>query len=125
VGRPGGATAGAALTSALRSDAAAYRWVAATFGSQSAATLELAADEPVMAIGGFNGQGGNISLATFEAYVAKGEIHYFISSGSAGGGAPGGGGGANSDAAITSWVEAHFTTRSIGGQTVYDLTSPK
>ncbi len=87
----GRATTGAALTTALRSDAASYRWVAATFGSQSAATLELASDEPVMAIGGFNGEGGNISLATFEAYVGKGEIHYFISSGSGGGGAPGGG----------------------------------
>ena len=125
VGQPGRATTGAALTTALRSDAASYRWVAATFGSQSAATLELAADEPVMAIGGFNGEGGNISLATFEAYVGKGEIHYFISSGSGGGGAPGGGGGANGDAAISSWVEAHFTTKTIGGQTVYDLTSPK
>ena len=43
-----------------------------------------------MAIGGFNGEGGNISLATFESYVAKGDIHYFISSGG-GGGAPGAG----------------------------------
>ena len=67
-GRPagGGADTSTALTAALRSNAATYRWVAATFGSQSAATLELASDEPVMAIGGFNGQGGNISLATFE-----------------------------------------------------------
>jgi hypothetical protein len=99
--------------------------VAATFGSQSAATLELSSDEPVMAIGGFNGQGGNISLATFEAYVAKGDIHYFMASGAGGGGGPGGAGHANSDAAITSWVEAHFTAKTIGGQTVYDLTSPK
>ena len=62
-------------TRALREDAASYRWVAATFGSTTAASLELASGEPVMAIGGFNGQGGNISLATFEAYVARGEIH--------------------------------------------------
>jgi 4-amino-4-deoxy-L-arabinose transferase-like glycosyltransferase len=120
----GGASSSAALTAALRSDAIAFRWVAATFGSQSAATLELSTDEPVMAIGGFNGEGGNISLATFQAYVAKGDIHYFISSGT-GGGAPGGGGRRNSDSAITSWVEAHFTARNIGGQTVYDLTAAK
>jgi 4-amino-4-deoxy-L-arabinose transferase-like glycosyltransferase len=119
----GGATTSTALTAALRSEAHSYRWVAATFGSQSAATLELASGEPVMAIGGFNGQGGNISLAAFEAYVAKGDIHYFIASGSGGGGGPGGG--TNSDSAITSWVEAHFTSSTIGGQTVYDLTSPK
>ncbi len=118
-----GATTSAALTAALRSGANGYRWVAATFGSQSAATLELASGEAVMAIGGFNGQGGNISLATFETYVANGTIHYFIASGSGGGGGPGGG--ANSDSAITSWVEAHFTSTTIGGQTVYDLTSTK
>jgi 4-amino-4-deoxy-L-arabinose transferase-like glycosyltransferase len=128
---PGGATTGpgastsAALKAALRSDAKAYPWVAATFGSMSAATLELSTDEPVMAIGGFNGEGGNISLATFEAYVAKGEIHYFISSGAGGGGLPGRGGSGNSDSAITSWVEAHFTAKTIGGQTVYDLTVAK
>ena len=119
----GGATTSAALTAALKSDAHRYRWVAATFGSQSAATIELASGEPVMAIGGFNGQGGNISLATFEAYVAKGDIHYFIASGTGGGGGPGGT--SNSDSAITSWVEAHFTATTIGGQTVYDLTAPK
>ena len=99
-----------------------------------------------MAIGGFNGQGGNISLATFEAYVTKGEIHYFIASGAGAGGAGGAGGtggpgrlggagspgaaGApggvrNSDSAIATWVEEHFTAKTIGGQTVYDLTSPK
>jgi hypothetical protein len=97
--------------------------VAATFGSQSAATLELSSGQPVMAIGGFNGEGGNISLATFEAYVSAGDIHYFIASGAGGGGSPGGGSG-NSDAAITAWVESHYTARTIGGQTVYDLTSP-
>jgi hypothetical protein len=112
-----------ALTAALTSGAGTYRWVAATFGSQSAATLELASGKAVMAIGGFNGQGGNISLRAFEAYVAKGEIHYFIASGSAGGGGPGGS--TNSDSAITSWVEAHFTATTIGGQSVYDLTSAK
>jgi hypothetical protein len=94
--------------------------VAATFGSQTAASLELASGEPVMAIGGFNGQGGNISLATFEHDVADGEVHYFVASGSTGGGP---GGNATSDAAITSWVEAHFPHTTIGGQTVYDLTS--
>ena len=121
----GGASASAALDAALRSDAGSYRWAAATFGSQSAATLELSSDEAVMAIGGFNGEGGNITLSTFEAYVAKGDIHYFISSGGGGGGMAGPGGGGNSDAAITSWVKSHFTAETIGGQTVYDLADPK
>jgi hypothetical protein len=73
-----------------------------------------------MAIGGFNGQGGNLSLAAFEAYVAKGEIHYWIGSGGNTGG-PGGGG---STSAIATWVKAHYKAVTIGGETVYDLTSP-
>jgi 4-amino-4-deoxy-L-arabinose transferase-like glycosyltransferase len=118
----GGTTTSAALVRALRSDAGHYRWAAATFGSQSAATLELASGEAVMGIGGFDGQGGNISLATFESSVAKGDIHYFIASGGGGQGGPGGT--SNSDAAITKWVEAHYKAVTIGGQTVYDLAGP-
>jgi 4-amino-4-deoxy-L-arabinose transferase-like glycosyltransferase len=111
-------TASAALVKALQRDAGSFRWVAATSGSQSAAVLELASGEPVMAIGGFSNQGGNLSLAAFERYVSAGEVHYYIASSTTGGG-PGGGA---SSSAITSWVEAHFKASSIGGQTVYDLT---
>ena len=103
---------------ALQDGAGSYRWVAATSGSQSAASLELASDEAVMAIGGFNNEGGNLSLAAFERYVAKGEIHYYIAS-TAGGAGPGSGG---STSAITAWVKAHYRAETIGGQTVYDLT---
>jgi len=143
----GGATTktSAALVKALQSDASRYRWVAATSGSQSAATLELASDEPVMGIGGFNNEGGNLSRASFKAYVAKGEIHYYIASAAGGGspggasgagsvggrggtgirggtaGGPGGGAGGSSTSAITSWVQAHYTAETIGGQTVYNL----
>ena len=116
----GGTTASAALVRALKSHGSSYRWVAATAGAQSAATLELSSGESVMGIGGFNNGGGNLSLSTFEKYVEKGQIHYYVSSSSNGGG-PGGGGTSSS---IATWVKAHFTARTIGGQTVYDLTSP-
>jgi 4-amino-4-deoxy-L-arabinose transferase-like glycosyltransferase len=117
-GAGGGAiTTSAALVRALESDASHYKWVAAVEGSQSAASLELATSgDPVMAIGGFNGQGGNLTLAAFKAYVAKGEIHYYIAGSS-------GGGGGRSSSAIAEWVASHFTSKTIGGQTVYDLTS--
>ena len=112
-------TTSAALVRALESDASHYKWVAAVEGSQSAASVELATSgDPVMAIGGFNGQGGTLSLSAFKAYVAKGEIHYYIA-GSSGGG----GGGGRSSSAIADWVASHFTSKTIGGQTVYDLTS--
>jgi 4-amino-4-deoxy-L-arabinose transferase-like glycosyltransferase len=114
----GQTTVSAALRAALSTDAGRYRWVAATSGSQSAASLELATGgEPVMAIGGFDGEGGNLSLGQFAQYVDLGDIHYYIASGSGGG--PGGGG---STSAITSWVESHFTKVTIGGQALYDLS---
>jgi 4-diphosphocytidyl-2C-methyl-D-erythritol kinase len=43
-----------------------------------------------------------------------------------GGGGFGGVGGGSSDASqITAGVESHFTSKTVGGTTVYDLTSPK
>jgi hypothetical protein len=120
-GPGGGVTTSTALKQALEADASRYRWVAATSGSQSAASLELATGgAPVMAIGGFDNEGGHLSLAAFERYVAQGDIHYYIASRGAGG--PGGGGSTN---AITSWVESHYRAVTIGGQTVYDLTQPR
>jgi hypothetical protein len=108
---------------ALRGDASHYRWAAATSGSQSAATLELSSGEAVMAIGGFNGQGGNLTLAAFERYVAQGDIHYYVASTGGGGGPGAGPGGSDSASSITTWVEDHYTAETIGGQTVYDLSS--
>jgi hypothetical protein len=121
-----------ALKKALEADASEFRWVAAVSGSQTAASLELGTGgEPVMAIGGFNGQGGNLTLAQFKAYVAKGEIHYYVGSSTGGGGigpggrGPGGGSGASSSSAIASWVKANFKSVEVGGQTVYDFTQAR
>jgi hypothetical protein len=120
-GTPGGqTTVSAALKQALTANAGRYRWVAATSGSQSAASLELTTGgEPVMAIGGFSGEGGELTLAQFQSYVKAGDIHYYIASC---GGGPGGRAGSSS--AITTWVKAHYKSVTIGGQTLYDLTSP-
>ena len=121
----GGGTANVstALVKALENNASHYRWVAATDGSQTAAELELATGgDPVMAIGGFNNNGGNISLATFETYVHQGLVHYYIAGGGGAGGAPGAG--PSTASTISSWVASHFHSKTIGGETVYDLTSP-
>src|SRR5450755_2782877 len=78
-------TTSSALVKALKINDHKYRWVAAVSGSQTAATLELATSgAPVMAIGGFDGQGGNLTLAQFKQYVARGQIHYYIASGTGG-----------------------------------------
>jgi 4-amino-4-deoxy-L-arabinose transferase-like glycosyltransferase len=113
----------AALKKALEADASSFRWVAAVSGSQTAASLELATGgEPVMAIGGFNNEGGRLTLAEFERYVRAGDIHYYFASSVGAGGGPGGGMGSSSVSSITSWVQAHFKSVKIGGETVYDLT---
>ena len=111
-----------ALTKLLQADADHYTWVAATVNSNSAAGYQLASDDPVMAIGGFNGTDPAPSLSQFEKYVSEGKIHYFISGGGAGGF---GSGGRGDDATkITSWVESHFTAKTVDGTTIYDLTDP-
>ena len=98
------------VTALLTKDADEYTWVAAATGSQSASGFQLAADEPVMAIGGFNGSDPSPTLAQFKAYVAAGRIHWYIASG----------GGSE----ISSWVQANFTATTVDGVTLYDLTNP-
>jgi len=124
VGILNASTPGAALTKLLETNASHYTWVAATVGSESAAGYQLATDDPVMAIGGFNGSDPTPTLAQFEKDVAAGKIHYFV----AGGVAAGGGDGSSTTStgtAITSWVEAHFTAKTVDGVTIYDLSSTK
>jgi hypothetical protein len=124
-------TPGPAVAAALRADASSYTWVAAAVGGENAAGYQLAASEPVMAIGGFNGTDPAPSLAGFEQLVSQRRIHYFIGSGRGlFGGFVGGfvGGrsrsGRGSDASqIEQWVESHFRATTIGGATMYDLAA--
>jgi hypothetical protein len=109
-----------ALTRLLMRGAAGHRWAAATVGAESAAPLQLAIGEPVMAIGGFNGTDDAPTLAGFEHMVAAGEIHYFVGANQASFG-----GGSGLAAQITTWVRVHFTAETVGGVTVYDLTKAR
>jgi len=99
-------------------------WSAAVVGSQTAAPLELSSGTAVMAIGGFSGTDAAPTLAQFQAMVAAGDVHYFISSGDGGGGMGGQGGSDSVGSQITAWVKAHYTATTVGGTTVYDLTAP-
>jgi 4-amino-4-deoxy-L-arabinose transferase-like glycosyltransferase len=117
-----GSTSSTALTELLEADASSYTWVAAAVGSNSAAGYQLATQEPVMAIGGFNGSDPSPTLAQFRAWVAAGRIHYFIAGAGIGGGmGPGGSTDGGTAAQITSWVESTFTAKTVDGVTVYDL----
>ncbi len=118
-----GSTPSAAVTT-LFEKSTGFRWTAAAVGANNAAGYQLASGRAIMAIGGFNGTDPTPTLARFEQYVHAGDIHYFIASGGAGGGGGAGGpAGSATSTAITQWVEQNFTAQTIGGTTIYDLSS--
>jgi len=149
----GNASISAALATLVEKGTPGYKWAAAIVGSDSAAAIELGTGgDPVMAIGGFSGSDPAPTLAEFQQMVASHEVHYFVAgagTGFGGGGFPGGAvgdrlsegffgdagrgsaaagatarGGGSDASQITAWVEAHFTAKTVGGTTVYDLTVP-
>ena len=114
------------------------RWIVAVNGSQSAAALQLAAQEPVMSMGGFTGGDPAPTLAQLKAYVASGRLRYVAVGGEAigrgpngeiggafGRGGPAGGfGGPNGgqgSGSVSSWVTSTCTAVTIGGATVSGL----
>jgi 4-amino-4-deoxy-L-arabinose transferase-like glycosyltransferase len=111
---------GTALATLLKSDASRYTWAAAAVGSNTAAGYQLATQESVMPIGGFNGSDPSPTLAQFKADVAAGKIHYFI-----GGSVGQANGGSSASSSIASWVAANFTAKTVDGTTLYDLTATK
>ncbi|MFI5711123.1 ArnT family glycosyltransferase [Kribbella sp. NPDC051620] len=107
------------LVSLLQQGASGYTWAAAAVTSNAAAPLQIAAEVPIMSIGGFNGTDPAPSLTEFQQLVAQGKVHYFV--GSSGGGFGGGRGGTSSE--ISTWVAQNYTAQTVGTTTVYDLTS--
>ncbi|TSD47787.1 phospholipid carrier-dependent glycosyltransferase [Rhodococcus sp. KBS0724] len=116
---PSAGTDGSASSSELTAMlvGAGTRWSAATNGSQSAATYELASNTAVMAIGGWSSDPAP-TLDQFISYVVNGDVHYYIAGGQGGGR----GGGDSTSSAIGAWVEANFEGVTVGNATVYDLS---
>jgi 4-amino-4-deoxy-L-arabinose transferase-like glycosyltransferase len=108
------------LVAVLLEDADRYTWVAAAVGANTAAGYQLATEEPLMPIGGFNGTDPSPTLEEFQQYVEAGEIHWFVQGGGFGRGMAG------SDAAgeIADWVTSSFDSVTVDGVTLYDLTQP-
>jgi hypothetical protein len=118
------ATVSDQMKSLLDADADRYTWVAAAVGSQNASGYQLATGGPVMAVGGFNGSDPSPTLAQFQQYVADRKIHYFIGGGGFGGGRGAtSSGGSNYSSQIAEWVAANFTSQTVDGVTLYDLTT--
>ncbi|NHD16754.1 glycosyltransferase family 39 protein [Actinopolyspora sp. BKK1] len=113
--------AGDEVAETLRQDADSYTWVAAVTGSSNAAGYQLAAREPVMAIGGFNGTDPFPTLERFQELVTNGRIHYYVA-----GSIMGGRTGSTTDTTasrIESWVQRNYTATEVGEATLYDLTA--
>ncbi len=107
------------LVKMLQKNSGSYRWVAATTGSQNAASYQLATECSVMPIGGFNGSDPAPTLAQFKKWVKQGLIHYYIAGGQTGGTQIGG---SSASSEIASWVQQNFESTTVDGVTVYDLT---
>ena len=115
----GGGSASETIVAMLKDNAGQYTWVAATTGSQNAASYQLASEQAVMPIGGFNGSDPSPTLEQFKEYVAEGRIHYYIGGGGLGGNQLGGSNSANE---IAEWVAENFTVQTVDGFSIYDLT---
>ncbi|MGP4000045.1 ArnT family glycosyltransferase [Streptomyces sp. 8N706] len=136
----GGPSVSDEVATTLRQNSGDYTWVAAAVGSQNAASHQLASEQPVMPLGGFNGSDPSPTLAQFKKYVEQGRIHYFIAESGGGRGRPGargpggnggpgetrpgGNGSGRVSASVADWVEDNFTEVTVDGTTLYDLTRP-
>ena len=107
------------VVAALEEHADDFTWVAAAIGSNRASGFQLATQDPVLPIGGFNGTDPSPTLEQFQQYVADGEIHWFVA-GNTFGRSPGG---SDEAAAIGDWVTSTFESTTIDGVTLYDLTT--
>lgn len=116
MGLDGAGTANSELAALLKASTA--KWSGIVSGASQAASLELATDTSVIALGGWNGGDPYPTLAHFQEKVANGEIGYFIS-----GGGMGGGGGRGGNSEVAAWVAANFEAQTVGNSTVYKLTN--
>jgi 4-amino-4-deoxy-L-arabinose transferase-like glycosyltransferase len=104
------------------------RWSAATNGSQSAATLEIASGTSVMAVGGWSGDPAP-TLQQFIDDIHAGKIAYYVEAGR-GPSSPATHGEvirstvhtASHTREIADWVAANYPGTMIGGSTVYRLS---
>ena len=104
--RPTGARAAGGMGGgSLSSEAIAYlqahqgsaKYLLAAVGSQTTAQIIIDTGEPVVTIGGFNGQDPAPTVSQLAKLVADGELKYVLLSGSSGGGPGGGGSSADHD----------------------------
>jgi 4-amino-4-deoxy-L-arabinose transferase-like glycosyltransferase len=105
----------AGVTALLRDSDA--EWAAATYTAQNAALYQLAAQRPVIALGGWLGNDPAPTLDRFKALVTDDRIAYFIWQQPIADEIPLG----KDAAAITDWVQSNFKGENIDGVRIFDL----
>ncbi len=97
-------------------------WIVAVVSANSAASIQLARGEPVMAMGGFTGNDATPTLEEFIRYIQDGELKYVLLNSDGAGAGMGGGNNMNPISSILSWVQEHGTKVDYGGSsTLYEV----
>lgn len=92
---------------ALLEQSRGYDWAAATSGSRTAASYQLASGQAVMPIGGYTRKDPSPTLAQFKTWVAQGRIHWYI----------------GKRGEIGHWVATHYKSKRVGKIVLYDLSA--
>jgi 4-amino-4-deoxy-L-arabinose transferase-like glycosyltransferase len=124
-GAPGsGSSTDPALVEYLVAQHGDAAWIVAVDSANTAAPIQLATGEPVMAMGGFSGSDPTPTLAELQGYVRSGELRFVLVGGFGGRGGPGAfgpGGVAGGTSGRTAWVVDACTPVDLGGVTgLYD-----
>ena len=140
-------SANTTLISYLQANRASAKYLVATYGAQSAASIITATGESVLPIGGFDGSDPYPTLDGFKKLVASGQLRYVLGGGQGGmgggmggpGGMPGGAGSpgqqtgttnavATNSSTISSWVTSActlVTDSSVSSNNLYDCSVTK
>lgn len=115
------ATADSTLIAYLLAHRGTATYLVATQSSQTADSIILATNQPVMALGGFSGSDPILTATSVAALVKNGTVRYFLLGGGGGpGGNPTGSSSAGTGQSATSWVTQNCTAVTVSGQQLYD-----
>jgi 4-amino-4-deoxy-L-arabinose transferase-like glycosyltransferase len=107
------------LLTYLKANQGSATYLFATESSHTAAPYIIETGKAVMALGGFSGSDQILTVSQLQTLVSEGQVHYFLLSG----GGFGGAGDSSGNAALVQWVEAHGTTITVSGVTLYYVSS--
>jgi hypothetical protein len=120
------------LLAYLEAHRGSAKYLFATANTVAAAPYIIATGQSVMALGGFTGSDQILTVSQLKTLIREGQVNYFVfsdsiaASGSGGSGGPAGSEGAGSgfgNTELVQWVEAHGTKLTVGGTTMYYVSS--